>query len=267
MKNKLFLVGMFGVMLAFGLVFMACDTGTSNQTNGGGYGSLYAGRADSSSSSHAVMSQSVRNVALALAEEDFGDFPLDDFSIRIDYLVGRSTKTGYTGWGILNHSDENSEHVIPIMSNIKVRDLSSLTADGDNDFCDLVGCDIFLLYEGNSIANFPESMFIKGEELAFYQNPKTGGELREGWKDYKIISEKYLQVSELAGRDDVVVLPFDGIDLNRNFDLKFEWDISILVDALKDAKDNGGNYSAVENRSLPYIQDFFKSFDLKVIYK
>jgi hypothetical protein len=215
MKNKLFLAGMFGVMLAFVLVFMACDTGTSNPTNGtgtngsGGGGSLYAGREDSSSSSHAVMNKSVRNAALALAEEDFGDFPLDDFSIRIDYLVGRSTKTGYTGWGILNHSDENSEHVIPIMSNIKIRDLSSLTADGDNDFCDLVGYDIFLLYEGNVIANFPESMFIKGEELAFYQNPKTGGKSREGWKEYKIISEKYLQVSELAGNDDVVVMPFD----------------------------------------------------------
>jgi hypothetical protein len=48
--------------------------------------------------------------------------------------------------------------------------------------------------------------------------------------------------------------------------LKFEWDISILVGALKDAKDNGNDYGAVEDRSLPYIQDFYKSFNLKVIY-
>jgi hypothetical protein len=222
------------------------------------------------------MSKAARTV---VDGEDFGDFPLDDFSIQIDYLVGRSTTTGYTGWGILNFGDGNKEHMIPIISQIKIGDLGSLSPNGDNGFCDFIIFDIQLLYNGSSIANFPESMFIKGEELAFYQNPGSGElkeeDIRFGWKSYKIIFEKYSLVPDLdwdqsdgtALWDDFVVIPFDGIDLYREFDLKFEWDMSILVDALKDTKDGAGNYDAVQDRTSPYIQDFFKSFALKVLYK
>ncbi|MDR1596451.1 MAG: hypothetical protein LBR99_01980 [Treponema sp.] len=268
MKNKFFLVGMFGIALAFGLVLAGCPT---DGTNGGG-GSLFAGKAVSQSLS--VMNRAV------IDGVDFGDFPVEDFSIRIDYLVGRSTETGYKGWGILNFEDESKEHVIPITSQIKIGDLGFLKVNGANDYCDYIIFDIQLLYEGASIANFPESMFIKGEELDFYQNPGSDrefnqGELRQGWKDCRIIFDEYPLVPDhdwdpsdgAALSDDFIVIPFDGIDLNRNFDLKFEWDISILVDALKDAKNTEGDYNSIQDRAKPYIQDFFRSFSLKVIYK
>jgi hypothetical protein len=222
------------------LVVFACDNVNSDSGDGGGGGgSLYAGKAGSSSLS---------NLSRGAAEE------IDKFSIQIVYLVGRTTKANYMGWGILNYNDNSKQHVIPITSQIKIGDLSSLRPDGDNILCDYIGFDIALLYNGSTIANFPESMFIKGEILEFYNNAAydgidaqgkevAGWTPRSGWKDYKIIFNKYPLVPDLdwdssdnaALWDDFVVIPFNGIDLNRSFDLKFEWDTSIIITALEAA--------------------------------
>jgi hypothetical protein len=265
-------LGLF--ILIFGFVIFGCANGSassensSSESESGGGGILYAGKAGSPSLS--VMGRGV-------AEE------ADDFSIQIDYLVGRSTKSSFMGWGILNYGDGSKEHVIPITSQIEIGDLSSLGPKEGNVFCDYIGFDIQLLYKGSSIANFPESMFIKGETLDFYSNAgnkmdngheKAGWAPRSGWKDYKIIFNKYPLVPDLSWDksdgaalfDDFVVIPFDGIDLNREFDLKFEWDTSILIDALE-AAGTAGNYRFVGDRDQSYIKDFFKSFALRVIYK
>jgi len=271
MRAKKSMLVALSLALAIGLVFMACDTQTGGTTGTtSGRGSLYAG-----------MESQARSARAVINGEDFGDFPLDDFSIEIVYLQGSNTNVG-NNWDILNYGSGQKEHVIPITSQIKIANLSSLRPQqkGTN-VCDFIQFDINLLYKGSIIANFPESMFIKGEEFAFYQNTSkifgsyddavAGGyvdnfdvkDLRPGWKWYKIIFDKY-KVARLG--DDFVVIPFDGIDLQRNFDLKFEWDISILVKALKDANEEDEGYSAVQNRTSSFFQDFFKSFSLKVVY-
>jgi hypothetical protein len=43
MKNKLFLAGMFGMVLAFGIVVIGCDNGSTDNEGGGGSGNPFVG--------------------------------------------------------------------------------------------------------------------------------------------------------------------------------------------------------------------------------
>ena len=284
-KNVVFPV-LLVFLLAFCLVIISCDNGT---TTGGGipggdtpgaetHGSFLAGKLTTSSVSTAKNNIGQDGI-------DYGDFPVNDFEIQIDFLSGTNTETGITEWGILSYEgDENSPKIL-ITDEMKVGDLGQLRRMGSkNVYCDFVWFDMKVLYEGKQIANFPTSMFIKDEELGFYQNAYfypgkvlTEKDMRDGWQSYEIIFDKYPNVKSMDWRyveedeaalyDDFVVVPFDGIDLNRPFDLKFSWDISILIKALKDAYDATGSYSAVAKPDQPYIKDFFKSFGLEVLYK
>ena len=258
------------LVMVFGLLFLACDNNTT--TRGSIYaGSIYAGRMDSNNS----QSEINRNIIDGI---DYGDFPVDNFSIQIDYLVARSTNSSFMGWGILDYNNRDNQR-IPITSQLRMGDLGSLTPQNGITFLDYIGFDIQILKDGVEIANFPESMFIRGEELAFYQNPGSEENannmvLMNGWKKWDYIFNKYPLVPDLdwdqsdgsALWDDFVVIPFEGIDLTRSFDLKFEWDLSILVGALKDAYDNAGDYSAIQNRESQFFKDFFHSFALDVVY-
>lgn len=261
MRNTKLLWGMLAVALAFGLTLAGCKTETDSGNSANG--SFYAGKIGNSSPAHSLISRAVVDGV------DFGDFPLDEFSIAVVYVIGRSTTSDYMGWGILNGNPAHYGAVIPITSIIEIGDLSSLSPRDGHDFCDVVGFDLILLKNGQPFANFPETLFIKGEQFDFYKNPQSGYMLPSFWKDGQDIFDRYPLTPNISSQlfDDFIVIPFAGIDLNREFDLKFEWDISILVNALKDAKDNAGDYAAVEDKTQPYIKDFFESFALRVIYK
>jgi hypothetical protein len=199
-----------------------------------------------------------------------GEVPLDQFSIAIDYFVGGNTKTSFQLWGVLNYNPETQTPgaVIPVTSIIEIDDLSELQPKNNDNYCDVFGFDIKLLHNGQEIANFPESYFFKGEEFAFYENPRSGNTLPGWWKNAQDMFDKYPTHGFASHMfDDFGVIPFDGIDLTRKFDLKFEWDISSIVEALKEAYNDTGDYNAVADRSKTHFQDFFKSFALKVTYK
>ena len=264
MRNTFKLLGIIALVTVIWFSFAACGDG-GDSSNNGESGSIYAGRDGLSP-------------RFLINRSEIPEDELAKFSIQIDYLVGRSTISNYMGWGILDY-DNRENQIIPIISQLRLGNLDSLKPTDSLNFCDYIGFDIQLLYDGTYIANFPEAMFIKDEEFAFYQNPGNAENedsmvLRDGWRNFREIFNKYPMVPDLdwdqsdgaALWDDFVVIPFSGIDLTQNFDLKFEWDISILVTALNDAYNSGGGYSAVQNRESDFFRDFFSSFSLEVLY-
>lgn len=254
MKNKLAI----GFIVLLILYLIGCSNGTNDSVGGGE--SIYAGR--DGLSPRSIISRVI------------SDAELDKFSIQVEYMVGKSTN-GFDGWGILE-AENSANQIIPITSQLNIGDLSDVKVKGSNNFCDFVIFDLKLLYEGEEIANFPETMFIKGEERAFYQhNHNNDNPIRTGWTNCKDIIDKGYLVKELGYNetnkeisDDFAVIPFDGIDLTRRFDLKLEWNIALLISALENAKGDEvhGDYGNVQNDNKPYLREFINSFSLKVFY-
>ena len=259
------IIGYFGIIVfitLIGILLTTCDTG-GGRRNGG---SLWAG-----SSEHQASISSIRSVVV-----DKDNFPYEKFSIYLRFLVGANTE-GF-GWTIISSQGANpyidrEKQIIPINGQIKVGDITKFLSEND-EFCDAMIFEIFLLYEDaplifwgpdgyiNLLAQFPTSMFVKGEIFNLYQRENP---LREGWKAASVWDNKYPKLGKFG--PDFAVFPFEGIDVTRSLDLKFEWDTSKLVDALIEVYNEKGSYNDIGDKNEKYFMDFFNSFSMKVIYR
>ena len=269
MKRKiLYFFAVFGVIAA---LITACEFGTINNTIGGSSINLHAKKAGSP-----VARTNIRSIIDSIIEifsskafantiidgEDFGDFPVDSFSIRVHHFICTNTKGGPARFG-MDH-DQNRA-AVPIASQLK---LATFNKDPGLNYCNMASTEFSLLYNGQRVATFFAIRFIEGEEFTMYNN--TNRFSIPNSKPAQILLDKYPGAHMIAHEGgDFVVNGFDGIDLDqrKNIDLTIEWNISKLIHALKDAKDNTGDYNGVEDLSKSYIQDFLKSFSLKVNYE
>jgi hypothetical protein len=313
-KIKLIITGF--VLLTLSFFIAGCNSGGGDDDPY--IGTLYAGKKGDAK----ALSR-----ALGAGEEE-------KFSIGINYMVGSTTGYGPEWWLIKQDEgvpdgddpvkidevpDEKRRFVIPLTSSQSpLGDLNRLKTTEGHTMCDYIQFGFLLFYDGEEIANFPETMFIMNgnedldrddytdvdqqnasifstvdaEKIVFYENAQTAKANRPyatnsdpptyplmtaDWTDYRKIFRKYpdslfLNREDKVGYaglqlwDDFVVINFEGIDLTREFDLKFEWDLDKLKDALAKAQGEGG-YDEIQDQTEDCFQDFYKSLALKVIYR
>jgi hypothetical protein len=132
--------------------------------------------------------------------------------------------------------------------------------------------------------------FIKGEEFALYQNEgdintgqaKEGFVLRDGWKRASELFAKYPNIKKFdwdfsdgsAEFRDFVVIPYGGITVGKQLrDVKFEWDIGILIEKMNELYAARGGESewynmppGTEGDNTEFIENYARSFSLTATY-
>jgi len=234
MKTKVLIKGIVVLILIFEIMFISCSNGTGTTRSVGRY---YAGR-DGLSPSRSVVSRA--------AADTIGGSPIDEFAIELQYTVGENSQTGCR-WGIFDFDDRKQ---VPITTQFELGTLEMLIPIDTNNFCDVILTQFWVYQKGNTIITLPGIAFIKGEQF------------RYDCQEYLLNTYPYANVWGSTS----VVIPFDGVDLTREFDLKCEWNISSLIPPLNNILldyNDGGPF----NPFPADLENFYKSFDLKVIYK
>lgn len=173
---------------------------------------------------------------------------------------------------------------VPITAfNISIGSHKALAAGEMNNICDFVNFQIELFlkdhvstidlgptmnpaYGINMCGNSPHLIFIDNTavtSIRYFNSNGDGETFSSGGENFTAL--KAILKDELSQDlyNKAIMIPFEGIDLTRDFDLKLEWDLSILTEAINDA---GGNYEDILSADAT-LEKFAQSLRLYADYR
>jgi len=298
MKQKKFYyyLAVFFIATLSGMFMFSCfDSGSSGGGGSSEYvGNLYAGRngvpisrSSIDTSEFAIKIEALWGFPLngdAILEWDFYDdvwmhwdhdeekwIEVDEDQGDIVIVRPKPGTNGFIGWPLIDVDLTGDSNVILLNDQRILGDLSIMKPRPDKNAvaCDFFTFDIIVMHKGKRVSNFPDGVFVKGEGDTAQFYSRDASLQTYGWSNSTDIEKKYPMIKDFISGDDssMVLIPFDGIDFSRNFDLKVEWNLEAVVKALEDAYASGGDYEQISDPTKPFIKDFYKGVSLQVLYK